>query len=110
MFERRPCGVVAGMNARALHEPDTDSPAEPPASGESSEATKGTLAGVVTPARMGLGGVVAAVVVLVVVLLVGRSRRRSRLKDTVVDTVLHLPAQVDSLVRRGVEHLSHVTG
>ena len=98
------------MNARALHEPDTDSPAEPSTSGESSDATKETLAGVVTPVRMGLGGVVIAVLAVVVALLVGRSRRRSKLKDGVVDTVMHLPAQVDSLVRRGVEQLADVTG
>ena len=31
-------------------------------------------------------------------------------RSNLTNTVLHLPAQVDSLLRRGVEQLSHVTG
>jgi hypothetical protein len=106
MFVGGSCGVVTCMNTRALHEPDTDSQAHSPEGGDPSEAAKGTMAGVVTPVRMGIGGLVLALVAVAVVVLIGRSRRRSKLTET----VLHLPGQVESLVRRGADQLAHVVG
>ncbi len=98
------------MNTRALHEPDIDTESATATSGggEPTEKTlpKAMIDSVATPRRLGAFAGAVALVALIAVLVVRRSRRRSNLTNT----VLHLPAQVDSLLRRGVEQLSHVTG
>ena len=96
------------MNTRATHEPDVDSAsaAAPSDGAEPAEKTlpKAMVDSVATPSRLGALAGAVALVALIAVLVLRRSRRRSNLTNT----VMHLPAQVDSLLRRGVEQLSHV--